>query len=114
MSLPANTPVAEEAVDPSDIADFVIDLSPLLEDGEAFTQIDFAVAAYSVMLGFTILDTAPHQPAEIAFAKVRLWLTVDETYRTLIQWDGQGSTCGIEFTATTDAGQLSSAVSAFQ
>lgn len=116
MTIPATAPIAqdEEGMDPADTADYVIGLAELLEEGEAFTAIDFAVTAESALLGFTILDDAPHAPAEIEGTKVRIWLTVDPAKRADGAWAGKGKACGIEFTATTDSGRVFQRTAAVQ
>lgn len=102
MTIPSTAPVAEDVMDPADIVDYVIDLSPLLDEGESFSQIDFAVMPESVLLGLGILTVAPHEPEEFQPGQMRIWVTVDASSRADTAWQGEGSPCGIEFTATTD------------
>ena len=102
MTIPASAPVAAEAIDPSDIVDFEIDLSAVLDPDETFDAIAFAVMPESVLLGFTILDAAPHQPVEVADARLRIWVSVDQPYHDKVEWRGSGTLCGIEFTARTN------------
>ena len=105
MTVPSNAPAAQDAMDPTDIVDFVIDLAALLDEGEMFDAIDFAVMVESVLLGFTILDRAPHAPTEVDATRVKIWVTVDPAFRNAAAWKGKGTICGVEFTATTDRGR---------
>lgn len=101
--IPSSAPVGSEAIDPSDIADFAIDLSPMLEAGESFAEITFDVMPQASALGFRILNAAPHTPENLGDGRLRIWVSVSEENRNLAAWNNAGTTCGIEFTARTDS-----------
>lgn len=101
--IPANVPMAKALIDPSDVADFIVDLRALLEAGESFAAVTFSVPTESAALGFRILDAAPHLPETLENGRLRIWVTVEESSRLLPVWNGGGASCAIEFTAVTDS-----------
>lgn len=101
--IPAAAPVSGETIDPSDIADFVIDLSPMLEEGEQFAAITFTLPPETDALGFRVLTEAPYAPFEIDDSHLRIWVTVDEASRNSEAWNSSGTVCAIEFSAITDS-----------
>ncbi|GEM_PF-1571144 len=101
--IPSTAPVGKETIDPADIVDFIIDLSPLLEAGEEFATITFAVPPESAALGFRVMTEAPYAPLEIDDSHLRIWVSVEPGSAALPAWNGSGTVCAIEFTATTDS-----------
>lgn len=94
---------ARESIDPSDVLDFVVDLSALLEEGEEFAAISFTVMPEASALGFRVMTEAPYAPLEVDHSHLRLWVTIAEGSRDLAAWNGGGTSCLVEFTATTNS-----------
>lgn len=94
---------ASQQLDPTDVLDFVLNLSPLLENDEQFNAVSIVVLPAAVALGFTILTTAPYEPEEVDDSHIRIWATVDEASRSLSAWSGQGTICSFEVTGVTDS-----------
>lgn len=97
-----NSFVASQALDPTDILDFVFDLSGLLEDGEAMSSVTLVVVPAAAALGFELLSTAPYEPEEVDDSHIRVWANVDVASRGLSAWSGSGTLCAVEVTGTTD------------
>lgn len=93
-------PSAQQHLDPSDVMDFVVDLSGLLADGEEFAVVNMQVSAEAVLQGFQLLQTAPYAPTPLDDSRVRIWATVLPGSRDAATWTKVAS-CQIEITATT-------------
>ena len=102
MPIPASAKKFDDTMDPSDKVDYLVDLTPLLADGEEFTSIDLAVMAESVLLGFKIETDAPYAPSEPTPGQILIWAGVETGDQADSGWAG-GVFCGIEFTGVTDS-----------
>jgi len=95
--------VAAQSIDPSDMLDYMIDLSAMLTEGEQFSTLSLVILPSAVAQGFTVLSTPPYHPEEIDNSHVRIWVTIDGASRSLPAWSGQGTNCSFELTATTNS-----------
>lgn len=102
MPIPASAKKFEDAMDPSDVVDYLVDLTPLLDVGEEFTSVDLVVLAESVLLGFKIESDAPYAPVEVTPGVLRVWAAVETANQNSAGW-AAGALCGIEFTAVTNS-----------
>ena len=102
MTIPSTAKKFSEPMDPKDVVDFVVDLTPLLGPGEQFATISFAVMPESAALGFQIKSGGGYDPVEIDDSHVRLWLGVAPGNQSDPVWDAAGTTCAIEATAVTN------------
>lgn len=102
MAIPTTAKKAEAPMDPSDKVDYMIDMTDLLEAGEAFTDMEISVMAESALLGFQIETAAPYQPVEIGNGKVIVWASVAAPQQNSAGWSA-GILCGVEVSAITDS-----------
>ena len=100
LDIPSDAAMALASMDPSDTLDFLVKLGDLLDEGETFTDIAFAVVASSVIKGFTILSTPTHASRIVDDTDVLLWVTVSTAKRDDTAWRG-GQTCGAVLTTQT-------------
>jgi len=95
-------PSAQQYLDPSDVLDFVLDMSSLLASGEQFSQVDLRVTATSALQGFEVMEDAPYQAVPLDNGRIRIWVTVAIEKRDAQQWTKSAS-CQIEVTAVTNS-----------
>lgn len=95
--------IAAQALDPTDILDYELDLSALLDDDEAMASVTLVVVPAAAALGFELLSDPPYEPEEVDNSHIRVWANVDVASRGLSAWSGSGTLCSIEITATTDS-----------
>lgn len=100
--IPSPAAKAKESIDPSDTADYLVDLTPLLEASESFTSITYAVLPESAALGFTLLLAAPFAPAQVSNSQVKIYVTVAQASRSKSAWK-RGTYCAVVFDGTTDS-----------
>jgi hypothetical protein len=103
LTRPGGAVQATQAIDPTDVMDFVLALQGLLASGETFATITLSVLSASAALGFTVFSVDPFAPEEVDDSHVRIWVGIDGASRGLSAWSGQGTACGIEITAVTDS-----------
>ena len=89
-------------MDPADKVDFIVDSTPLLQEGEGVGSIDLAVLAESALLGFKIETDSPYEPVEISPGVLRVWASVEVGNQNAAGW-AAGIECGIEFTVVTNS-----------
>ena len=94
---------AAQTLDPSALLPYEVELKALLVESEAFTTKALALTPASDARGFVLRDDPPYAPIEVSNTRVRFWATVDGNKRGANDWNGQGTPCGIEVTAATDA-----------
>lgn len=94
---------ASHSVDPTDELDFVVDLTELLEVGEAFSSVAIAVTPTSTALGFTIPGSGEYAPETVTNSTIRIWPRVALVDQADASWAGSGATCRFEITAETDS-----------
>lgn len=95
---------ASQTLDPSDVLDFIMDLTAIPDEpAEDFASVTMVVVPSSAALGFQILSAVPYLPEEVGNGEIRIWATIDGPSRGLAAWAGQGTLCNIEVTATTDS-----------
>ena len=75
-----------QQIDPADVVDFLIDLRPMLHEGEQFASINLAVTATSSLLGFEILDSGQFAPVTLQNGLIRVWATVSPASRPSPIW----------------------------
>lgn len=102
MPIPGTAKKFEDAMDPSDKVDYIVDLTPLLQVGESFTSVTLSVLAESALLGFQIETDPPYAPSEFEPGKVRIWASVQSASQNAAGW-ASGVACGIEFTSVTNS-----------
>jgi len=94
---------ASHAIDPYDVLNYEIDLSPLLEAGERFVSAEIAVLPASAVQGFKIPEDGPYGAFELDDRHIRIWPQIAPEDQGSAGWSGQGATCGFEVYATTDS-----------
>jgi len=90
----------QQQLDPTDVMDFLLNLTPLLDESEAFLSVDIRVVAQSQLHGFIIMDEAPFAPVVVGNGRVQIWCTIKPENRNSSQW-AKGTLCQVEVTATT-------------
>ncbi|WP_375290404.1 hypothetical protein [Qipengyuania sp.] len=103
LSRNAGFTVAGHVLDPYDKLNFEIDMSALLEEGERFASVDFAVTPASSILGFTIPDNGAYAPFDKDDSHLILWPQIDAGKIDAGTWSGQGRLCNFEMTMQTDS-----------
>lgn len=101
MAIPASTFIWPESMDPSDVVDFQIDCTSVLETGESIASFTFTANADATLLGLTV-GTGASAPA-ISGNIVTVWLSVSDTYKDNIAFDGVGVTLPLTLTITTNS-----------
>ena len=76
MAIPASTYIFSGVLDPSDLLDYQIDVSSLLETGESISTFTLTVPAESVLLGLT-LNTTGGYATTLASNKIQFWVSID-------------------------------------
>jgi hypothetical protein len=75
-----------DSMDPSDVMDFLVDLTALPAPAEDLGRPSLSVDVTSAALGFTILQQYPYQPVVIDNEHVRLWVTVTDGQQQARIW----------------------------
>lgn len=90
------------SIDPTDVLNFELNLTGLLEQGEAFASITIALLPASVVQGFDVPGSGPFGVAEIAPGRLQFWPIIDLAEQARAAWAGQGTSCGFEVLGETD------------
>lgn len=94
---------ATHSIDPTEVKDYVIDLSPLLEPGEQFATVEIDVEAASTTRGFGIPETGSYAVAEVDDSHIRIWPQIDLGQQGAQAWAASGTVCRFEVTAVTNS-----------
>jgi len=102
MAVPTNALVWPDPMDPSDVVDYVVDTSGMLDSNElvqSFTVVPYAEAA---LLGLSI-GTGIRQPSLVDDSRIRIWLSVAPAYLENVAFSGSGATLPIQLTVQTSS-----------
>ncbi|MFC3711277.1 hypothetical protein ACFOMD_01760 [Sphingoaurantiacus capsulatus] len=104
MALPNDPILLAEAMDPSEVLDFVFDFAALLEPGEVIDDFALTMSAEGAALGLSVLE-APDRGATLIEGDraVRLWVGVEPGAQNDAAFAGDGLQVGIELRATTNS-----------
>lgn len=109
MAIPDAAAQVEDNLDPHEELDFKVDLSGLLEAGEAIASGTWTltVLAESAALGLTIMTGSGRDPALAdgesgANCAVVLWLEIADAYKTNAAFDDPGTELAFEILAPTN------------
>ena len=84
MAIPATAVKWTQTMDPSDLLDYMIDLSTLpsiLEEGELIDNYTLTVLSEGVAVGFQIESTGAYIPVIENGNKITFWVSVEESQR---------------------------------
>ena len=100
MAIPAATKIWAETMDPYDLVDYKIDLSPLLTTGEGINSVVVSVPASSALYGLTVGSTS--RAPVLTGTDLTVWLSIDSAFQAEPKFI-KGLTLSIEVTITTDS-----------
>lgn len=100
MAFPVSTKIWEESMDPYDVVDYQVDLSPLLEDTEGVASYTVDPLPESELYGLEI-GVAAYAPLLVG-TELTLWLSINSTYQSNAVFTN-GITLPIEISITTDS-----------
>jgi hypothetical protein len=101
MAVPAEAKVFAEALDPADIVDFEIDLSPLLEGAETIATHTETIPPESALLGLEFKTTGGYATS-LTGNILRIWLGIADAQQSNAAF-ATGVTLPIELTITTNS-----------
>ena len=101
MPIPQNAIVWDEPMDPYDVVDYTIDLSPLLTTNESIDTFTAIPGAESQLLGLTVGD-GDYAP-EISANVLRIWLSIAPGKQTSASFLNTGVSLPIEISVTTNS-----------
>jgi hypothetical protein len=101
MPIPPSAEVWEQQLDPKDIADFVVDISDMLEAGETVASYSFTLGAEAAALGLEI-GTGSYAVTQPTTSSFRLWLNVNTSFWADAAFDGAGASLPIVLDFTTN------------
>lgn len=92
MALPPDTRAFAQIMDPQEILDYAIPLSPLLEEGEGVDAFTVTPFAESLAAGLIVLGIADGYPdPEIVFEEgepmIQLWFTISALHENDVAFD---------------------------
>jgi len=102
MAIPPTALVWSEPMDPSDVIDYVVDCTSLLDEGEFVSSYTVVPYSEATLLGLTI-GTGAQAPALISGTKIRVWLSVSASYVDNAAFSGSGATLPIQLTINTSS-----------
>ena len=95
--------VASHALDPSDELNYLLDISALLEEGEAFSAVTLSVLPASSTLGLSIPSTGRYSARQVDDRHIAIWPKISDNKRDAQSWAGQGTVCSFEIAGVTDS-----------
>lgn len=101
MPIPAGAVAWAQPLDPSDRADFVVQLGALLTGEEIIATATATLLPEAVALGLTIIEDEAHGPSIADDTNLEMWFEVEEEFRDNAAFVG-GADLPIEITITTD------------
>ena len=102
MPLPSEAVRFTEAIDPSDVVPFFLDLSAMIPSGQAIATVTVEPRLESALFGLEISDgtRAPSQPTATSLL---FWPRIAATKKNDAVWQGKGQDVAVEITIETDA-----------
>jgi len=100
MAMPASTVVWDDSIDPYDIKDFKLDLSPMLEPGENIAAHTLVLLSESLLMGL-VLGTGLYQKV-LNGNILTLWFSIDPTMQDNPVFNN-GVTLPMEISITSDS-----------
>ena len=102
MTFPISTKVWAETMDPYDVVDYKVDLSPLLATGEAIASFTVLTLTESDLLGLTV-GTSTYAPVlDAATNNITIWLSIAAGFQANAAFV-LGMTLPIEISIITDS-----------
>lgn len=98
MAIPSTAVVLAESMDPSDVLDFAINCSPILDSGDSITSYTIVAAAEAALLGLQVNSSL------IADAVVYFWLSISPG-KSMDAAFTLGASLPLELTLTTQGGR---------
>lgn len=92
----------ERELDPYDSCEFEMDLTPLLDAGEAIADFDIEATPEAAAAGL-LVGAGASAPAESEPGVIRLHLSVDPAKRESTAFKGNGTLLGVTGSITTNA-----------
>lgn len=102
MPIPSGAIAWAQPLDPSDRADYVVQLRGLLTGDEIIATASATLLPEAVALGLSIIEDAQHGPAIADETNLEMWFEVDEDFRENAAFRG-GADLPVEITVTTNA-----------
>ena len=103
MALPKEAFRFDYKLDPTDLVEFALDLTPMIPEGQTIASVIVGPASESAGLGFRVADEAPHLPTRPSPTALQFFCNVDEGFRDAAVWTGDGQDCAVEVTIFTDS-----------
>lgn len=102
MAIPSTAVAFGDALDPHEELDFVIAATAILETGEEIDSYTLSLLPEAVALGLTIMEGAGRDIALVeSDAAIKLWLTIDDDFKTDAAFVGTGTALPMELTIVT-------------
>ena len=104
MAIPPTAFVFEEGLDPHEELDFIVPCDPLLETSETIDSYTLSLSAEAAALGLTIMSGGDRDHALVESDQaIRMWLEIDDAYKTNAAFDGTGTNLPMEVTIVTNS-----------
>lgn len=100
MAIPATALVWPEPMDPSDIVDYAVDLTTLLDTNEGIASYSVILLSEAELLGL-VIGTGSRSPQLIEGTKLRIWFSILQDYQQNAAFSGQGASLPIQITIDT-------------
>lgn len=92
----------EVPIDPAEEVDFILDLSTILEDGEAIEDFTLVASTEAIAAGLSIVEGHGRDAAKVLDERgILLWLELDPEVATAEQFSRVGTRLPIEVSITT-------------
>lgn len=102
MPIPAGAVAWEQALDPADRADYLVQLAGLMTGGEIIANATVTLLPEAAALGLTIIQDAQHGPWIANDTNIEIWFEVDPAMRGNAAFNA-GVDLPLEITITTNA-----------
>lgn len=107
---PASAVTFAGFLDPNEEMDFILNCSSILEVGEEIASYTLTLLSEAVALGVTIMSGSGRDDALITGSSefddntaVKLWLEIDDAYKTNAAFNDPGTSLGMEITIVTNS-----------
>jgi hypothetical protein len=101
MAIPVNALVWPESMDPSDVVDYSVDCTAILDEGETISTYTVAPYAESVLLGLT-MGTSTYATTLVGNI-LTMWLSIAAAKQEDVAFAGTGATLPISLTLNTSS-----------
>jgi hypothetical protein len=104
MAIPSTAFKWSTAMDPTDVTDYLFDVTGLLDtaNNEGVSSYTLTLASESVALGLTI-GTGAYATSSPSTNVYRVWFSIDPAYQSNGAFDGGGTSLPMTLTITTNS-----------